>query len=657
MRNVTTPNYTGLEHRSDIDGLRAIAVLAVVAFHASKRIPGGFTGVDIFFVISGFLITSIILNGLIQEKFSFIDFYVRRIRRIFPALILVLLTCWILGWFILEPQAYAQLGKHMIAGAGFVSNVLLWSESGYFDPIAESKPLLHLWSLGIEEQFYLVYPAFLVLAYRGKRKIYVWIVGLLFTSFIINILRIHSYPVATFYLPFSRFWELLLGALLAYINFNHSKLLQLSQDLKLIRFYCVELSLGDIASLAGLLLILIGIFFVSEANSFPGWWALLPTIGGGLLIAAGPKSAINRIFLSNRWMISIGLISYPLYLWHWPLLTLGRMTSIGMDHRQITTILIILASIALSYLTCYFYEKPLRYGFKKHGRVIAFVLTGTITMVAILGAVTNFKGGWSGRFPESVRPFLDYSYDYKESFRNHRCLLSGAEQEFAMECSGAKTGEPLMLIWGDSHGAMLYSALSEASEIRGISVAQFTSSSCPPILNFEKKDRPLCQFINSNIFERITVLHPVTVVLAHDWPQSLPENSLEGLAETVKKLRQVGVQRIILVGPAPHWGKPLQAKLVKYMLDNESSVVPSRMFDDPAAAIQILDAKLRLLTNSLFIEFISTYDSFCNLEGCLTTIVSGQSNDLTAFDDAHLTSAAARYLISKNRDIFFGKAK
>ena len=654
---MATPSHTELRHRSDIDGLRAIAVLAVVAFHASKRIPGGFTGVDIFFVISGFLITSIILNGLIQKKFSFIDFYVRRIRRIFPALALVLLTCWILGWFLLEPAAFAQLGKHMVAGAGFVSNVLLWSESGYFDPIAESKPLLHLWSLGIEEQFYLVWPAFLTLAWISRQKVYLWIVGLLFASFIINILGIRSYPVATFYLPFSRFWELLLGALLAYINFNHSKLLQFSQDLIVISWHRIVLSLGDIASLAGLLLILTGIFFVSEANSFPGWWALLPTIGAFLLIAAGPKSAINQALLSNRWMVSIGLISYPLYLWHWPLLTFGRMTSIGADHTRLTTLLMVLLSIVLSYMTCYFYERPLRYGFKKHGRVIASVLMGVITMVAILGAVTNFEGGWSGRYPESVRPFLDYAYDYMESFRNHRCLLSGAEQDFATECSGKKASEPLILIWGDSHGAMLFRSLNEVALTKGMSVAQFTSSSCPPIIGFKKKDRPLCELINNSILKKIIELKPTTVVLAHDWPQSTSENSLEGLASTIEILRKASVQRIVLVGPVPHWGKPLHAKVVQYMLDNGTSKPPNRMVDDPYGLTPILDAKLADIAKSISIEYVSAYDSFCNLEGCLTTITVGQLDELTAFDNTHLTSAAASLLVFKNINKFFGKSR
>ncbi|MEI6470505.1 MAG: acyltransferase, partial [Betaproteobacteria bacterium] len=399
MSDLAESDHTEMRHRSDIDGLRAVAVLAVVAFHASKRISGGFVGVDIFFVISGFLISSIILRDLKLGTFNFIDFYVRRIRRIFPALILVLLTCWVLGWYILGPKAYAYLGEHMIAGAGFVSNILLWSESGFFDPAAGSKPLLHLWSLGIEEQFYLVWPVFLVLAWKGKQKVYVWIMALLFSSFVVNIWGIYNYPIATFYLPFSRFWELLLGALLAYINFNHSKLLQFSQDLIVISWHRVVLSLGDIASLAGLLLILTGIFFVSEANSFPGWWALLPTIGAFLLIAAGPKSAINQALLSNRWMVSIGLISYPLYLWHWPLLTFGRMTSIGADHTRLTTLLMVLLSILLSYMTCYLLEKPLRFGFKKHGRFVASGLMIAIAMLATLGVVTNFEGGWSNRYP------------------------------------------------------------------------------------------------------------------------------------------------------------------------------------------------------------------------------------------------------------------
>ena len=200
---VTKPS---LPHRPDIDGLRAIAVLSVIAFHATKKISGGFVGVDVFFVISGYLISTIIFTSLQSDTFSFANFYVRRVRRIFPALILVLLTSWVLGWFLLEPTSYVSLGKHMVASAAFASNILLWNESGYFDAAGSLKPLLHLWSLGIEEQFYLVWPAVLFLLWKSHKNLGFWTAILLSLSFAISVLSIKNSPVASFYLPFGRFW-------------------------------------------------------------------------------------------------------------------------------------------------------------------------------------------------------------------------------------------------------------------------------------------------------------------------------------------------------------------------------------------------------------------------------------------------------------------
>ena len=655
--NSSMSGSQSLHHRPDIDGLRAVAVLSVVAFHASPRFPGGFVGVDVFFVISGFLISSIILSGLKRGRFSFSDFYSRRIRRIFPALVLVLSASWLLGWFVLEPEAYALLGKHMIGGAAFFSNILLWSEAGYFDPSAASKPLLHLWSLGIEEQFYLVWPVFLLFAWKTGRKVHLWILLLLGASFFVNVASVHADPIATFYLPFSRFWELLVGAMLAYVNLNHPEVLRAGRSISILRFRRSELSLRDAAALLGLVLIVAGVFVLSEASSFPGWWALMPTVGAVLLIAAGPGGWINRSLLSRRWMTSIGLISYPLYLWHWPLLSLGRSTAIGIEHPRLTTLTMVGLSFVLSFLTYQFVEKRLRFGLHLNNKVAVPGLLGALAVLTIVAAMTIHGGGWSSRYPEAVRPYLDYTFDYKESFRNHRCLLAGSETEFAAECAGSPQAKLLMLIWGDSHGAMLYRALNEAGPPKGISVAQFTSSSCPPVLDFDKKDRPLCRTINDDIFRKITQLRPATVILAHDWPQSVQEGSLAKLAETVKRLRDADVAKIVLVGPVPHWGKALHAEVVRFMRTTGASVVPERMRDASAASSIALDETLSLLGKSLSLEYVSSYRNFCNREGCLITVGIGDSKDLTAFDNAHLTRMAARFLILENEKSFFAESR
>src|SRR3984885_1084691 len=291
-------------YRPDIDGLRAIAVLLGVWFHAfPEAIPGGFVGVDIFLVISGFLITGILVRELDQQRFSLLGFYMRRIRRIFPALIVVLAVTLVLGWLWMLPAAYAQLSADVFASAAFVSNIALLLQSGYFDIESGKKPLLHLWSLGIEEQFYLFWPLILMLATRLRLRILAVASVIGIASFALNVALIGSDPVATFYLPFTRAWELLAGAALA-CGWNQLRQTGAASNWR---------------AAVGLLLIAVAACVLDSKSAFPGWWAVLPVAGAALLLSA-PAAWGCRHLLSSDAMVWIGLISYPLYLWHWPLL-------------------------------------------------------------------------------------------------------------------------------------------------------------------------------------------------------------------------------------------------------------------------------------------------------------------------------------------------
>jgi peptidoglycan/LPS O-acetylase OafA/YrhL len=372
-------------YRSDIDGLRAVAVLSVVIFHAFPQIlPGGFIGVDVFFVISGFLISTILYSNLEAGRFSIFDFYGRRIRRIFPALILVMAACYALGWFVLLPDEYAQLGKHMAGGAGFVQNFVLWSESGYFDNSAETKPLLHLWSLGIEEQFYIVWPILLWIGYRFRLNLLSITVLIAIISFVLNIrgINVTKDLIATFYSPQTRFWELLIGAIAAYLTLYPSEKLKAFFSYVLTNAKSAfkvlvwskpkvmqmksdpgsgSANWANIYSVVGLIILLLGMALINKHRAFPGWWALMPTIGSVLLIIAGPKAIINRTLLSSKLMVGIGLISYPLYLWHWVILSFLRIMQGEVPlwwHRAIA----ILVAVVLSILTYKFIEKPIRFG-------------------------------------------------------------------------------------------------------------------------------------------------------------------------------------------------------------------------------------------------------------------------------------------------------
>jgi len=335
------------KYRPDIDGLRAIAVGSVLAYHAfPSLLPGGFIGVDIFFVISGFLITTILLQSLAAGDFSYRDFYARRIRRIFPALVLVLLATLAFGWYVLLPGEFSQLGKQTTGGAAFFANLVFLGEAGYFDATAETKPLLHLWSLGIEEQFYIFWPLLLGLAWRRRWPMLRVTLAVAVISFLVNVLTVQPHRAAAFYSPLSRAWELMAGGLLAAMRLQAA-----SNGSAQPRPWTKH-----VQSVVGMGLIVLGLFMTRSTKAFPGWWALLPVLGAVSCIAAGPNGVLNRYLLSNRVMVWIGLISYPLYLWHWPLLSYARIVAGGEPPLQVRVVLVV-AAVVLAWATYRFLER------------------------------------------------------------------------------------------------------------------------------------------------------------------------------------------------------------------------------------------------------------------------------------------------------------
>ena len=398
------PHLSHPKYRPDIDGLRAVAVLAVVAFHAFPSwVRGGFIGVDIFFVISGYLISTIIFENLDRGTFSFTDFYARRIKRIFPALIIVLIACFIFGWFELLAEEYKQLGKHIAAGAGFISNFMLLNEAGYFDNSADTKPLLHLWSLGIEEQFYIVWPLFLWFAWKRKFNILVITIIVAIASFVLNIKGIKQDMVATFYSPQTRLWELISGSLLAWFTLYKKDTLaniKLKLDLLLSRIVHSEKKepddkvLSNVLSFVGLLLLVYGFWRINKELSFPGNWALVPVLGAVLIITAGSEAWINRTVLSNKVAVWFGLISFPLYLWHWPLLSFARIVENQVPSRNIRIAAVVL-SIALAWLTYKLVERPIRFG--RYEKIKSLVLVFLLFIVGFIGYNTYQRDGLSFR--------------------------------------------------------------------------------------------------------------------------------------------------------------------------------------------------------------------------------------------------------------------
>jgi peptidoglycan/LPS O-acetylase OafA/YrhL len=405
-----------LDYRPDIDGLRAIAVLAVIGFHAFPAwVRGGFVGVDVFFVISGYLISTILLAGMERGSFRFSQFYIRRIRRIFPALIVVLLACMVAGWFLLFSLEYKALGKHVAGSAAFVSNFVLWNEAGYFDKAAAIKPLLHIWSLGIEEQFYIVWPLLMYLVWKRKAATLALLLLLLVSSFTFNVMS--SDPAADFYSPLTRFWELMAGAVLAYLSLHWEDLAGIFRNLPRPAPQIIGAGMApesitrNAAAVIGLLLIVTTILTVDETRKFPGWWALLPVVGTYLMIAAGPRAWINNKLLANRGLVAVGLISYPLYLWHWPLLSFIRIVN-GTAPAAAAAALAILLSFALAWLTYLLVEKPLRFG--KAAPLKAAALLLVMMAVGSAGYFTYAEGGFTFRNP-GAEDLVAAAQDYEPS--------------------------------------------------------------------------------------------------------------------------------------------------------------------------------------------------------------------------------------------------
>ena len=439
------PNY-----RSDIDGLRAVAVLAVVVFHAFPAvIPGGFIGVDIFFVISGFLISTILATSLATGSFSFAGFYARRIKRIFPALLLVMAGTLAFGWFALFPDELAQLGRHITGGAGFLSNIVLWREVGYFDRAADTKPLLHLWSLAIEEQFYIAWPVVLLLAWKCRVSLLATAAVLAALSFAINAGAIHAYPSATFYSPASRAWELLAGAMLACAWLRPAPMLT----------RVATLLSPNAWSALGALLLALGFALITAKHRFPGWYALLPVLGAVMLIGAGPRAWFNRVVLSNRLMVWVGLISYPLYLWHWPLLSFAHIIESGTPAPQLRAALVALA-VLLAWLTYRLVERPLRLG---HGRYTVAALAALMVLIAAGGAWIARKGGLPQRAAVVENARHQKSLVLVEDVQNAAACKKryGFDSPYEYCLMARVDQDPTVILIGDSHAYHVVAGLTK----------------------------------------------------------------------------------------------------------------------------------------------------------------------------------------------------
>lgn len=466
-----------VKYRADIDGLRAVAVLPVVLYHAGvPGITGGFIGVDVFFVISGFLITSIIATEISENRFSLLSFYERRARRILPALTMVVLSTFVIGWFFLLPQEYKDLGHSALATALFLSNVYFMLEFNYFAPAAEFAPLLHTWSLAVEEQFYLFFPPMLALliGWRGPRAA-LWVVfGLSGLSLMAAVVILPIKPDWVFYLIFFRAWELGVGALLALSIFPTPR----------------RLLLREVIGTVGILAILVPVFLYDASTPFPGLAAVPPVLGAAAIIyvgANGSSCIINKI-LAHRFLVWIGLISYSLYLWHWPILAFLRIGRAQVSLPLTVGLIAVAVSVLIAWMSYAFIERPFRarppYGFT--GKAI-FALSGTmlLAMVMIAGVLHVANG-----VPSRLTPLETEIAAVSQDRNPDRGECQGRLPEKGLCAVGGPTvdGESIdFLFWGDSHAEAMKSGLDLAAQAAGQSGLFVGIDACLPIKQLRRQ--------------------------------------------------------------------------------------------------------------------------------------------------------------------------
>lgn len=570
-----------LGYRRDIDGLRALAVLPVLLFHVDLwPFSGGYVGVDIFFVISGYLIASIIGHDLAEGRFTLTGFYVRRIRRIFPALFAMIAFTIVAGALILLPLDYRRLGASALATTLFASNIYFARQSGYFGPSAEEAPLLHSWSLAVEEQFYIVFPLLMLIGWRwgGRYRLLLCAVGGL--SFLSALHLVDTAPTTAFYLPHTRAWEFLGGALLAVGRLPAFRSSQIA----------------NAAAIAGAALIGWAVLQFSAATPFPGAHALVPVVGAMLILHAGRTGSLVSGALSNPVPVFVGRISYSLYLWHWPLIVFWKYRTDG-SWEAWERALILMVSLLVAWISWRFIEEPFRRA-RSFSPARAFAFAGVLMTAGVgAGMLLYLSNGMPSRMTPSVVA-LDAATK-SIAYLPENCSGMAPVQKDSLCAVGAhKDGPPNFLLWGDSHAHALKPAFDRAGTALGLSGRIASYPACPTLLGIDRLDQPPshdCSEFNRLVLQELANTPSVhTVVLVSRW--GLCANGLRpeggkpcylgrdeddvqsfstdqqlfrsGLASTVATLSQMGKQ-VILVAPIPEFRRSVPETLARAVLYNE----------------------------------------------------------------------------------------
>lgn len=627
-------------YRPEIDGLRSLAILPVLFFHAEYAwMPGGFLGVDVFFVISGYLISSILIKEANSGALSLALFYERRARRILPALFFVLGVSYVGAWWVLSPHALIDFAKSLIASVSFVANFYFWLTSNYFNADTHLKPLVHIWSLGIEEQFYFIFPLLFLLFWRVKR-LFVW---LLVVGFGLSFGYAHYLSQwdanSSFYLLPSRAWELLIGAFCAaYLSYKTHP----------------PLAYAQVGSVLGLILILGSMLFMQPSYAHPDFITLAPTVGAALIILCASPATWTARFLSHKLLVGIGLLSYSLYLWHQPLFAFAlHLTSQSVLQPWLSLTLIGI-SVVLAYISWRWVEKPFRNRQFLTQKSVFLLSLAAILLSCALSAVLILNHGFPQRFHQSVQRILQFeSYPYSAIYRENTCFLNEHQQahDFAAEC--LISAQQPALIWGDSHAAALSFGLRQHNP----QWAQLNASGCPPLALTDISWRPFCADINRFVLEQIEAHQPSHIVLEANWGLYALDDLTQRLQTTLELVHQLSPSsRLYVLGDLPQW----QPSLLTLLQHNPSRFTVDRTLkNDSLAQTRLLDQQLRTGTESArhaapaqknWAHFISLESLLCQEAQC-TAVVSDAAGEPVpmAWDYGHPTAEGSVFLAQQLR--------
>lgn len=615
-------------YRPDIDGLRAIAILPVLLFHAHVGgFSGGYVGVDIFFVISGFLITGIIAREVDDGRFSLIRFYERRFRRIMPALGLMILAVLGAAAWLYLPGDIESVPKSALAATLFSSNLWFFTDTGYFAGGADTKPLLHTWSLAVEEQFYIGFPILLMLVARFAPRWRRAAVGAIAAvSLALAILMQRDTSGFTFYLLPTRAWELFAGALLAVgaIPAIHARWLR------------------EAVALAGLAAIVFAVACYDRDTIFPGVTALAPVLGAAALLHCAPGTLAGRL-LTLPPLIGIGLISYSLYLWHWPLIVLTEYAT-DLPLTGGVRAAVIATALGAAILSWRFVERPFRDAQRMPARRIFQFTGGAMLLLSALSAALIFAGPWPSRFsPEVLRLIAGREDISPLRKRCHDSFMRGAQP-----CVLGAAVRPDAMLWGDSHGVEMAYALGEAARARGRALIERTTSSCPPVLDYDAPKDPRCARANKAAFDAILAdAHLRRIYLAAFWANGQFDDPafVAALDRTIFALRRSG-REVVLIGPVPPQPFDVPRRLAHLARAGQlaqASGVDRAVIEAKTVHLRALFARWR----QQGIRVILPMDTLCPKKSC-DIIRDGKP---LYFDSHHPSLAAARMIVAQSSAI------